>query len=82
MPKYRLSYGSTDEFYAQSAGEVVPFLQERHFLGSGEDERVFLRRLAIELCEWSGCNFYFHDRDSLALSMIESGLLSEVSELT
>lgn len=81
MPKYRLDYGGVDEFWAQSAGEVVPFLQERHFLGSGDDERVFLRRLAIELCEWSGCNFYFHDRDALALSMLESGLLREVSEL-
>jgi len=32
MPKYRLTYGTSDEFYAQTAGEVVPILQDRHML--------------------------------------------------
>jgi hypothetical protein len=35
MPKYKLTYGIDDEFWGQSAGEVVPVLQERHMLGGG-----------------------------------------------
>ena len=51
MPRYRLSYGDVHEFDAQGAGEVVPILQGRHKLGCREDEFVFMRRAAIEMCE-------------------------------
>jgi hypothetical protein len=78
MPKYRLSYGTNDEFYAQTAGEVVPILQDRHMLGGGDDEWAFCRRLAIEMCEWNGGNYYYHSRDALAKSMIENGLLEVI----
>lgn len=75
MPRYRLSYGDVHEFDAQGAGEVVPVMQGRHYLGGGEDEFVFMRRAAIEMCEWNGKDYYFHSRDALAGSMIENGLL-------
>jgi len=78
MPSYRLSYGFVSEFDAQGSGEVVPFLQSRHRIGSGEDEVSFIRRAAIEMCEWNGKNYYFHSRDALAESMIENGLLEVI----
>ena len=59
MPKFRLTYGTNDEFYAQTAGEVVPILQDRHMLGGSDDEWNFCRRLAIEMCEWNGGNYYY-----------------------
>tara|TARA_R110001606_G_scaffold388430_1_gene553742 strand:+ start:78 stop:302 length:225 start_codon:yes stop_codon:yes gene_type:complete len=70
-----LSYGEVREFDAQGAGEVVPILQGRHSLGGGEDEFVFMRRAAIEMCEWNGKNYYFHSRTALADSMVRNGLL-------
>jgi hypothetical protein len=75
MPTFRLSYGTSLEFDGQTAGEVVPILHASHVLGSGECEDVFLRRLASELCEWSGDHYCFSDRDSLARSMMKNGLL-------
>ena len=78
MPRFRLSYGSTVEFDGQSAGEVVPFLHVRHMTGSGEREDRFLRRLAMELCEWSGDYYCFTNRDLLAGSMMKHGLLEIV----
>lgn len=77
MPRYRLRYGDEFEFDAQGAGEVVPVLSERHMFGGG-DERVFMRRLAMEMCEWDGGVYCFHSRDALAGSMLRSGLLEEV----
>ena len=78
MPKFRLTYGINDEFYAQTAGEVVPILQDRHMLGGSDDEWNFCRRLAIEMCEWNGGNYYYHNRDALAKSMIDNGLLEVI----
>lgn len=75
MPRYRLNYGESREFEAQGAGEVVPELQRFHRTGGGEGEVAFLRRLSIEMCEWSGKWFCFDDRDSLANDMILHGLL-------
>jgi len=77
-PTFRLSYGTVLEFEGQTAGEVVPFLHSRHVLGSGEREDVFLRRMAGEMCEWSGDHYCFTDRDSLAKSMMRNGLLEIV----
>ena len=62
----------------QTAGEVVPVLQERHMLGGGDSERSVRRRLAIEMCEWNGKNYCYHSRDALAKSMIENGLLEVI----
>lgn len=76
MPRYRLSYGNVREFDAQGAGEVVPVMQERR--KSSEDEGLFMRRAAIEMCEWNGKNYYFHSRDALAGSMIRNGLLEVI----
>lgn len=76
MPRYRLSYGNVREFNAQGAGEVVPVMQERR--KSSEDEGLFMRRAAIEMCEWNGKNYYFHSRDALAGSMIRNGLLEVI----
>jgi hypothetical protein len=78
MARFRLRYGTEVEFDAQDAGEVVPFLHERHVVGCGEDEVRFLRRLAIELCEWSGCWFRFGGRDVLAADMLRHGLLERI----
>ena len=75
IPTYRLNYGEVREFEAQGAGEVVPILHAGHVTGSGEREDIFLRRMAIEMCEWSGNHYCFTDRDSLARSMIRNGLL-------
>jgi hypothetical protein len=78
MSRYRLNYGEVHEFDAQGAGEVVPVMQGRHRIGFGHDERAFMRRAAMEMCEWSGKNYYFHSRDALAGSMIRNGLLEVV----
>ncbi len=78
MPKYRLNYGDSLEFDAQGAGEVVPMIQSGQGRGGGEDERRFCRRMAIELCEWNGGNYYYHSRDALAGSMIKNGLLEVI----
>ncbi len=76
MPRYRLNYGDVREFNAQGAGEVVPVMQERR--KSSEDEGLFMRRAAMEMCEWNGKNYYFHSRDALAGSMIRNGLLEVI----
>jgi hypothetical protein len=39
---------------------------------------VFLRRLSGELCEWSGDDYCFTNRDLLARSMMKNGLLEIV----
>ena len=78
MPRYRLSYGEVREFDAQGVGEVVPVMQERHRIGRGDDEYSFMRRAAMEMCEWSGKNFYFHSRAALGESMLLNGLLEVV----
>ena len=78
MATFRVSYGTVVDFDGQTAGEVVPFLQGIHFVGRGEPEGRFLRRLAIELCEWSGGWFRFGNRDELAADMIRHGLLERV----
>ena len=78
MPRYRLSYGGVREFDAQGAGEVVPVMQEGHRIGGFEDERGFMRRAAMEMCEWNAGNYYFHSREAFADSMIRNGLLEVV----
>ncbi len=74
MPKYRLTYGLTSEFEAQGPGEVVPFIQESHYLGD-EDEHKFMRRLAGEMVEWNRGTYCYTSRDKLAQSMMKQGLL-------
>lgn len=53
-------------------------IQSGHRIGGCEDERRFCRRMAIELCEWNGGNYYYHSRDALAGSMIKNGLLEVI----
>lgn len=77
MPRYCMDYGGYFEFDAQGAGEVVSVLQGRHMFG-GDSEDAFIRRLAMELCEWSGGDYCFHSRDALARSMIANGVLEEI----
>lgn len=77
MPRYCVDYGEYFEFDAQSAGEIVPVMQGRHMFG-GIDEDVFLRRIAIEMCEWNGGDYYFHNRDAFARSMIKNGLMEKI----
>jgi hypothetical protein len=62
------------EFDAQGPEEVVPVLHERHHCAES-DERLFMRRSAIEMCEWNGKNYYFNNRKCFANSMLENGLL-------
>jgi hypothetical protein len=81
VPKYRLNYGDQFEFFAQTPAEVVPVMQVRRYgpLSFGiESERLFMRRSAMEMCEWNGKDYYFHDRDALAGSMIKNGLLEVI----
>lgn len=75
IPTYRLNYGEVREFEAQGAGEVVPELQQYHRTGGCDTEAVFIRRLAMEMCEWSGKFYCIDSRDALAASMIDHGLL-------
>ena len=77
MPKYRLHYGKLGDFYAQTAGEVVPYLREHHMLGD-DSEGDFILRLAMEMCEWNGKNYYFQTRDALGASMMRHGLMEVV----
>ena len=74
MPRYRLKYGSVREFEAQTPGEVVPFIADSHFVG-GEDERDFMRRLAISMSQWNRGSYCYTNRDKLAQSMMKEGLL-------
>ena len=74
MPRYRLKYGETTEFEGQSPGEVVPHLAGSHFAG-GEDERDFMRRLAISMTQWNRGTYCYTSRDKLAQSMMKEGLL-------
>jgi len=74
MPRYRLTYGSTSEFDAQSPGEVVPYIQKDHYF-NGEDEYKFMRRLAGEMVEWNRGSYCYTNRDRLAQSMMREGLL-------
>ena len=74
MARYRVNYGEIFEFDAQGPEEVVPVLHERHHCAES-DERLFMRRSAIEMCEWNGKNYYFNSRKHFASSMIENGLL-------
>ena len=78
MPRYRLNYGDVREFDAQGVGEVVPILQERHCVGVGDDEHSFMRRAAMEMCEWNGKNYYFHSRSAFGESMLRNGLLEVI----
>ena len=75
MPRYLLKYGTHREFNAQTAGEVVPFIQEGHFTGASDPEDEFVRRLAMEMCEWNGKWYRINSRDLLAKDMIKHGLL-------
>ena len=74
MPRYRLNYCEVLEFEGQTAGEVVPFIAVSHMMG-GESELKFVRRLAIEMCEWNGKNYYYCTRKTYANSMMKNGLL-------
>jgi len=78
MPTFRLNYGSSVSFDAQVASEVVSYLRERHMTGGGDGDREFLRRLAIEMAEWSGEYFCWSSEDCLADSMMRHGLLEVV----
>ena len=80
MPKYRLNYGFLSLIFdAQGAGEVVPvFYSLVTTLALERTSVSFIRRAAIEMCEWNGKNYYFHSRDALAESMIENGLLEVI----
>ena len=75
MKKFFLKYGSTCEvFEGEAASEVIPILQSSHVSGN-EPEDLFLRRIAIEMCEWNGKWYRFNSRDLLAEDMIKHGLL-------
>lgn len=78
MATYRINYGEVREFECQSPSEVVPELQRYHMTGSCDDERLFMRRVASEMCEWNGKNYYFNSREDFADSMIRNGLLEYV----
>jgi len=77
MPKFVVDIGDYFEFWGQTAGEVVPVMQER-YKAHVESERDYLREKAISFCEWNGGNYCFHSRDALAKSMIENGLLEMI----
>ena len=76
MPKYRLNYGDQFDFFAQTPAEVVPVMQERR--KSGDNEHSFMRRSAMEMCEWNGKNYFFHSPEAFAESMIKNGLLEVI----
>ena len=75
MPRYRVNYGNSFEFDAQGPEEVVPVMQLRHRVSGTDDERAFMRRSAIEMCEWNGKNYYYCTRKTYANSMMKNGLL-------
>ena len=75
MPRYRLNYCEVLEFEGQTAGEVVPFIAVSHMMG-GESELKFVRRLAIEMCEYNGKNYCYSNRHRLAR---RSGLRDRLS---
>lgn len=77
MPRYRVNYGEKFDFWGQGVGEVVSVLRDRHMFGD-DSEDAFMRRLAIEMCDWNGGDYCFHSCDALASSMIENGLLEVI----
>ena len=81
MPKYRLNYGDQFDFFAQTPAEVVPVMQVRRYgamSGGLESEHSFMRRSAMEMCEWNGKNYFFHSPEAFAESMIKNGLLEVI----
>jgi hypothetical protein len=50
-------------------------MQLRHRVSGTDDERAFMRRSAIEMCEWNGKNYYYCTRKTYANSMMKNGLL-------
>ena len=74
MPRYRLNYCEVCGFEAQTAGEVLPLFACGHCMG-GEGEPKFIRRLAIEMCEWNGKNYCYSNCHKLAKSSSSNGLL-------
>lgn len=78
MPLYRVNYGESYEFMGQTPVEVVHEMKRRHLSGSGMSEERFMRRAAMEMCEWNGKNYYFCSKERFAKSMIDNGLLEIV----
>jgi len=79
MSTFRIKYGGY-EYEGQTYEEVVPVMYS-HRYGTDLpclDEDSFMRRIAIEMCEWNGKNYYYHSRSALADSMIKNGLLEVI----
>lgn len=77
MPTFRLKYGEVLEFDGQSPEEVVYILSNKAVFTSDE-EVSFMKRKAMEMCEWNGKDYYYNSRELFAKSMIKNGLLEYV----
>tara|TARA_R110002020_G_C15713500_1_gene722192 strand:+ start:223 stop:459 length:237 start_codon:yes stop_codon:yes gene_type:complete len=77
MPTFRVKYGEVFEFEGQGPEEVVPILSSKHVAGT-LDEVDFMKRSAMEMCEWNGKDYYYNSRELFAKSMIKNGLLEYV----
>ena len=77
MPTFRLSYGDVFEFDGQSPEEVVPILSNMAILTSSQ-EVLFMKRKAMEMCEWNGGDYHYGSRELFADSMIKNGLLEYI----
>jgi|TARA_R110000851_G_scaffold49369_5_gene118856 hypothetical protein len=83
MATFRVSYGGDYEFEGQDVGEVVPVMYRHKWRNDFlcPDEGAYMRRTAIEMCEWNGGTYYYDSRSSFGASMVRNGLLERVSHM-
>jgi hypothetical protein len=81
MATFRIRYGGDYEFEGQSLSEVVPVMYRRKWANDFPcpDEFGYMRRTAIEMCEWNKGTYYYDSRSSFADSMVRNGMLERVS---
>ena len=84
MATFRVKYGGDYEFEGQSLSEVVPVMYRRMWANDfhnpdagcgGLFEGGYMRRTAIEMCEWNKGTYYYDSRSSFADSMVRNGML-------
>ena len=81
MATFRIRYGGDYEFEGQSLSEVVPVMYRCKWANDFPcpDEGGYMRRTAIEMCEWNKGTYYYDSRSSFADSMVRNGMLERVS---
>ena len=83
MATFRVKYGEFYEFEGQGISEVVSAMYSHQWRNDfpNPDEAGYMRRTAIEMCEWNGGTYYYDSCVSFGSSMVRNGLLERVSHM-